>query len=200
MKKILILYYSRHGATAELARHVGQGVESLDRCEAMMRTVPAVSTVCEAVEEAIRPSGDVYASTDDLESCAGLILGSPTRFGAIASPLKYFFDQTVPQWLNGALRDKPAAVFTSSASVHGGQESTLLSMMLPLLHHGMVITGLPYSGTRLARTQTGGSPYGAGHVAGSNGALPVSDDEKALAETLGRRVAALAVALDGMTL
>ncbi len=199
-KKILILYYSRHGATADLARHVGRGVESLAQCEAVMRTVPAVSAVCEAVEEVVPRSGDVYASTDDLESCAGLILGSPTRFGAIASPLKYFFDQTVPQWLNGALKDKPAAVFTSSASVHGGQESTLLSMTLPLIHHGMIITGLPYSGTRLAQTQGGGSPYGASHVAGADGSLPVCDDEKALSEMLGRRVAGLAVALDGRTL
>ncbi len=200
MKKILILYYSRQGATAELARHAGHGVESIDQCEAVMRTVPAVSTVCEATEEYINPSGDVYASIDDLESCAGLILGSPTRFGTIASPLKYYFDQTVPQWLNGALKDKPAAVFTSSASMHGGQESTLLSMMLPLIHHGMVITGLPYSGTQLAQTQTGGSPYGASHVAGPNDIRPVSDDEKALAELLGSRVANLAIALDGKAL
>ncbi len=200
MKKILILYYSRHGATAELARYAAQGVESIAQCEAVMRTVPAVSSVCEATEESIRAHGDVYASTDDLVSCAGLILGSPTRFGTIASPLKYFFDQTVPQWLNGVLRDKPAAVFTSSASAHGGQESTLLSMMLPLIHHGMIITGLPYSGTRLGRTQTGGSPYGAGHVAGEDGSLPVSDHEKEFSKILGRRVGGLAIALDGTAL
>lgn len=195
MKKILILYYSRHGTTAELARHAGQGVESLEQCEAVMRTVPAVSTVCEATEEAIPHNGDIYASTDDLESCAGLILGSPTRFGTIASPLKHFFDQTVPQWLNGALMDKPAAVFTSTSSIHGGQESTLLSMMLPLIHHGMIMVGLPYSGSQLGRTKTGGSPYGAGHVGGLNGSLPISNDEKSLAEILGRRVANCAIAL-----
>ena len=164
MKKILVLYYSRHGSVASLSRYVAQGVESVDGCEAFLRTVPSVSTVCESIESDIPDSGDVYASPDDLADCNGLILGSPTRFGTIASPLKYFFDQTASQWLVGALCDKPGAVFTSSSSMHGGQESTLLSMMLPLIHHGMIMVGVPFTGTELGHTTSGGTPYGASHV------------------------------------
>ncbi|WP_424946689.1 NAD(P)H:quinone oxidoreductase [Candidatus Spongiihabitans sp.] len=195
MTTVLILYYTRHGSISELAKHIGRGVESVTQCQAIMRTVPTVSTVCEATASAIPTSGDIYATTDDLENCDGLILGSPTRFGSIASPLKYFFDQTAPQWLSGTLADKPAGVFTSSSSMHGGQESTLLAMMLPLIHHGMVMVGIPYSGTPLAQTQSGGSPYGASHVAGGDNANPVSKEEQALAEILGRRVANCAAAL-----
>ncbi|WP_423905786.1 NAD(P)H:quinone oxidoreductase [Candidatus Spongiihabitans sp.] len=200
MTKVLILYYTRHGSISELAKHVGRGVESVDQCQAVMRTAPAVSTVCEATASEIPESGDIYVTTDDLENCDGLILGSPTRFGSIASPLKYFFDQTAPQWLSGTLADKPAGVFTSSSSMHGGQESTLLAMMLPLIHHGMVMVGIPYSGTPLAQTKSGGSPYGASHVAGGNNANPVSQEEKALAEILGRRVANCAAALSNCNL
>ena len=188
-KKILLLYYSRHGAVEELSRYVARGIESVDDCEAVMRTVPSVSTVCEATAPEVPDRGDVYASAEDLLECQGLILGSPTRFGTIASPLKYFFDQTAPQWLAGALCDKPAGVFTSSSTQHGGQESTLLSMMVPLIHHGMVMVGIPFCGTELGHTQTGGSPYGASHVAGGDGNQPFSQDEKRLAERLGRRVA-----------
>lgn len=195
MTKVLILYYSRHGSIYQLAKHVSRGVESVDQCQAIMRTTPAVSTVCEATASEIPESGDIYATTDDLENCDGMILGSPTRFGTIASPLKYFFDQTAPQWLSGALADKPAGVFTSSSSMHGGQESTLLAMMLPLIHHGMVMVGIPYSGTPLGQTQSGGSPYGASHVAGGDNTNALSQEEKVLAETLGRRVANCAVAL-----
>ena len=195
MKKILILYYSRRGSVSSLSRYVAQGVESVTQCEAVLRTVPGVSTVCEAVEEDIPASGDIYASTEDLANCDGLILGSPTRFGTIASPLKYFFDQTAPQWLAGALCDKPGAVFTSSSSMHGGQESTLLSMMLPLIHHGMVIVGVPFVGTNLGHTNMGGTPYGASHVAGSNNNSDITDDEKAFAQILGKRVANCALKL-----
>ncbi len=197
MKNILILYYSRHGSVAELARHIAGGVESVAECGAVIRTVPPVSAVCEAVENEIPGSGDAYATLADVEACDGLIVGSPTRFGTVAAPLKYFFEQTTSLWLSGALDGKPAAVFTSSGSSHGGQESTLLSMMLPLIHHGMVMVGIPFSGTALGHTTTGGTPYGAGHVAGVDNSRPLSADEKRLAETLGRRVARCAAALAG---
>ena len=195
--RILVLYYSRHGSIAKLATHIAAGVESIHHCEAVLRTVPPVSTVCEAVETGIPASGDIYAAPHDLETCHGIALGSPTRFGTIASPLKYFFDQTTPQWLNGALNGKPAAVFTSTGSMHGGQESTLLSMMLPLIHHGSVIVGVPFTRSPLGRTQSGGTPYGASHVAGKDGANPITGDEKEIAGLLGRRVARCAVALSG---
>lgn len=195
MKRILILYYSRHGSVAELAKSVADGVEGVAECEAVRRTVPPVSTVCEALEDAIPPSGDIHADLADLETCDGLILGSPTRFGTVAAPLKYFFEQTAALWLSGALDGKPAGVFTSSGSMHGGQESTLLSMMLPLIHHGMVMVGIPFYGTTLGHTTGGGAPYGAGHIAGADNALPLSADERKLAEILGRRVARCALAL-----
>ena len=200
MTRILILYYSRHGSVMEMARIVARGVEGVSGCEAVMRTVPPVSTVCEATQPSIPDSGDVYATPEDLESCHGLILGSPTRFGTIAAPLKYFFDQTTPQWLGGALVDKPAGVFTSTGSMHGGQESTLLGMMLPLIHHGMVMVGIPFAGSPLDRTASGGTPYGASHVAGADNARPVTVDEKDGAMLLGRRVANCAVALLGSPL
>jgi len=195
MKKILLLYYSRHGAVRELARAVAAGVESVAQCEAVLRTVPPVSAECEAVASAIPAHGDVYATLADVDTCDGLLLGSPTRFGTVAAPLKYFFEQTSALWLSGSLDGKPAGVFTSGGSMHGGQESTLLSMMLPLIHHGMIIVGIPFSGTRLGDTTAGGTPYGASHVAGPDNALPFNDDEKRLAETLGRRVAKCACAL-----
>src|SRR5690554_4740385 len=165
---ILVLYYSRHGATRRLAREIAWGVEQAG-VTARLRTVPAVSTVCEASAADIPEQGDLYACEQDLRDCAGLVLGSLTRFGNMAAPLKYFLDGSAALWANGALIGKPAAVFTSSASLHGGQESTLLSMMLPLLHHGMVIAGLPYSEPGLNQTQSGGTPYGASHVAGQQG-------------------------------
>lgn len=199
MKKILVLYYSRHGATADLAAQIAQGIESVADCEAVLRTVPAVSAVCQTIAPAIPTAGDIYATLEDLEQCAGLLIGSPTRFGTIASPLKYFFDQTVPQWLSGVLKDKPAAVFTSTSSLHGGQESTLLGMMLPLIHHGMLVVGIPFSGTSLSHTTTGGTPYGASHVVGNNNA-PLSSEESQLCQVLGRRVANAAVALDSKAL
>ena len=199
MKNILILYYSRHGSVAELARHVAGGVESVADCAAVMRTVPTLSAATEATEKPIPAHGDVYAELADLQTCDGLILGSPTRFGSIASPLKYFMEQTASLWLAGDLDGKPAAVFTSAASQHGGQESTLLSMMLPLLHHGMLITGIPYAGTALADTTGGGTPYGASHTAGSNGAKVVTKEEASLAKVLGKRVGNMAVALGEKT-
>lgn len=197
MHTILILYDSRHGSVAELAKHAAHGVEGVAQCEARLRTVPPVSAQCEAVAPAIPERGDVYARLSEVETCAGLMLGSPTRFGTVSAPLKYFFEQTTPLWLSGALNGKPAAVFTSSGSMHGGQESTLLSMMLPLLHHGMVMVGIPFCGTPLGDTTTGGTPYGASHVAAAGGGnhLPLSDHEKSLAATLGRRVAGCARAL-----
>ncbi len=194
MGKILILYYSRHGSIRNLSQSVALGVEQAG-CEAMIRTVPAVSTVCESVETEIPESGDVYASLEDFEECNGLILGSPTRFGSIASPLKYFFDQSTAMWLRGALSDKPAGVFTSTSSLHGGQESTLLSMMLPLIHHGMVLVGIPFHDSPISNTETGGTPYGASHVAGQAGDATLSNDEQLAAEILGRRVANCAKAL-----
>ena len=188
---ILVLYYSRHGATRDMARLIARGVEAGGKV-ARLRTVPAISTVCEAVEADIPESGDLYCSLEDLEGCAGLALGSPTRFGNMAAPLKYFLDGTSALWLNGALIDKPAAVFTSTSTLHGGQEATLLSMMLPLLHQGMVLVGLPYSEAGLLKTTTGGTPYGPSHLAGTDSKLPLSADESALCLALGRRLARLA--------
>jgi len=195
MAYVLILYYSRYGATAEMARHIARGVEEVPGIEARLRTVPAVSTVCEATEDSIPAEGAPYANLDDLRKCAGLALGSPTRFGNMAAPLKYFLDGTSSLWMVGTLIGKPAAVFTSTSSLHGGQETTLVSMMLPLLHHGMLVLGLPYSETDLFRTTTGGTPYGASHLAGTESNLPLSDEEKRLCHALGRRLATAALAL-----
>jgi NAD(P)H dehydrogenase (quinone) len=197
MTEVLVLYYSRHGATAELARQVVRGVESVPGVTARLRTVPAVSTVTEATEPAVPPSGAPYATYDDLRDCGGLVLGSPTRFGNMAAPLKFFLDGTSALWLNGALDRKPAGVFTSTSTQHGGQESTLLSMMIPLLHHGMYLVGLPFTAEALSRTTTGGSPYGASHVAGAKGGpVKLSEDERELARLLGKRVAELAAAAE----
>jgi NAD(P)H dehydrogenase (quinone) len=194
MIEILVLYYSRSGATAALARHIARGVEEVPQVKSRLRTVPAVSAVCEQTEPAVPADGAPYASVADLEQCHGLILGSPTRFGNMAAPLKYFLDGTATQWVGGKLAGKPAAVFTSSASIHGGQETTLLSMMLPLLHHGMLIVGLPYTEPLLRETRSGGSPYGASHFAPNDDA-ELSDAEKRLARALGRRVAETALKL-----
>jgi NAD(P)H dehydrogenase (quinone) len=196
MSEILVLYYSRHGATAEMARRVARGVEAIGGMQARLRTVPAISATPEAIEDSIPASGPPYATLDDLSDCAGLALGSPTRFGNMAAPLKYFLDQTSAHWLSGALVDKPAGVFTSTASPHGGQESTLLSMMLPLIHHGMLIVGLPYTETALFSTRAGGTPYGPSHTAGSDNNTPLSAEEKDLCVALGRRVARIAKALE----
>ncbi len=190
---VLVLYYSRHGATREMARQVRRGIEQAGM-QARLRTVPAVSTECEAVAADIPESGALYASEADLSGCAGLVMGSPTRFGNMAAPLKYFLDGTSGLWMSGALIDKPAGVFTSSASLHGGQESTLLSMMLPLLHHGMLPVGIPYSEAGLTTTTSGGTPYGASHVAGSKG-RDVDATEQQLCRALGARVARLALKL-----
>lgn len=195
MKEILVLYYSRHGSVLNLARQIGRGVDSVDGAAARIRTVPAVSAVCEAVAPAVPDSGAPYAEARDLEECVGLALGSPTRFGNMAAPVKYFLDGSSPQWLSGALSGKPAAVFTSTTSQHGGQESTLLSMMLPLLHHGMFIVGLPYSEPDLTTTPDGGTPYGASHVAGADGDSRLSEPEARLAFALGRRLASVALKL-----
>ncbi len=192
MSDILVLFYSRQGATAELARQVCRGVESVPQMRARLRTVPAVTTICDTPAPTVPNSGPPYVTPDDLSECAGLILGSPTRFGNMAAPLKYFLDGTSALWLSGALAGKPAAVFTSTQTMHGGQESTLISMMLPLLHHGMYIVGLPYTEAALTATRTGGSPYGASHVAGEGTPAKLSEHERTLAQALGRRVAELA--------
>lgn len=196
MKEILVLYYSRYGATAEMARRIAHGIEEVSGCRARLRTVAPVSTVCEATQDSIPAEGAPYATLDDLNECAGLALGSPTRFGNMAAPLKYFIDSTSSLWLAGALAGKPAAVFTSASSLHGGQESTLLSMMLPLLHHGMLLLGLPYSETDLLKTGTGGTPYGPSHTAGTDSKRPLSAEEKNLCRALGRRLAETAVRMD----
>lgn len=193
--KILVLYYSQHGSTLNLARQIARGIESIEGCEAVLRTVPKVSAVCEAVENDIPVEGAPYATAEDLKTCSGLALGSPTRFGNMAASVKYFIDGTIPQWLGGELIGKPATVFTSSSSQHGGQESTLLSMMLPLLHHGMIISGIPFSEAALSHTQTGGTPYGASHVAGHDGKPKLSQDEQQIAFTQGKRLAELALKL-----
>jgi len=195
MAEILILYYSRNGSVAAMAQLLARGVEQIPGMQARLRTVPAVSTVCEATADSIPGEGPPYADVDDLRHCAGLALGSPTRFGNMAAPLKYFLDGTSSLWLSGGLAGKPAAVFTSTSSLHGGQESTLLSMMLPLLHHGMLITGLPYTEIDLLTTASGGSPYGASHWAGIDNDLPLSEEEKRLCRALGKRLAETARAL-----
>lgn len=188
---VLVLYYSRHGSTATMAQQVARGVELTAGVTARLRTVPAVSANCEQTEEDIPEDGPLYCELDDLRDCAGLVMGSPTRFGNMAAPLKYFLDQTSSLWLSGAMIDKPAAVFTSTSSLHGGQESTLLSMMLPLLHHGMVIAGLPYSEAGLMRSESGGTPYGASHWAGPDNNRQLDDTEASLCRALGSRIARL---------
>ena len=195
---ILVLYYSRHGATRKLAELIAQGIESVAGVDARVRTVPAVSSVAEATESDIPAAGAPYVELQDLADCAGLALGSPTRFGNMAAALKYFLDGTAAQWLAGTLSGKPAAVFTSTGSLHGGQESTLLSMMIPLLHHGMLLMGLPYSHPELMNTSSGGSPYGASHWAGADGKKALTEDERILALALGKRLATAAVKLQGM--
>jgi len=189
---VLVLYYSRHSATRQLAELIAEGVESVPGVTARLRTVPAISAVCEATESDIPASGPPYVENKDLQECAGLALGSPTRFGNMASAMKYFLDNTTAEWLSGALVGKPACVFTSTGSLHGGQESTLLSMMIPLMHHGMVIVGLPYSHPELMNTQTGGTPYGVTHFAKADGSAPISADEKKLAIAQGKLLAEMA--------
>ena len=195
MADILVLFYSRYGSVAQMAQLIARGIETVPGMTARIRTVPAVSTVCEATEDTIPAAGPPYVTHDDLKECAGLALGSPTRLGNMAGALKYFLDGTGAQWLSGTMIGKPAAVFTSTSSMHGGQESTLITMMLPLLHHGMVIVGLPYSEPDLMDTQSGGTPYGASHRAGTDSRLPISEEEKRLCLALGKRLAEIARAL-----
>ena len=194
---ILVLFYSRHGSTRKLAEMIAHGIESVPGCDARLRTVPAVSTVTEAIEPAVPAAGAPYVELDDLRECAALAVGSPTRFGNMASAMKYFWDGTSAEWLSGTLAGKPACVFTSTGSLHGGQESTLLSMMIPLMHHGLMILGLPYTHPELMTTASGGSPYGASHWSGLDGKKPITEDEKRLAVALGRRLAETAVKLQG---
>jgi NAD(P)H dehydrogenase (quinone) len=194
-KEILVLYYSQHGATRQMAQLIARGVEQVAGVRARLRTVPKVSTVCEATEPDIPDSGAPYVELRDLEECIGLALGSPTRFGNMASAMKYFWDGTGGLWMKHTLVGKPAALFTSTGTMHGGQECTLLSMMLPLLHHGMLIVGLPYSEPELSSTQSGGTPYGASHVAGLANDQPVTEAEKKLCLALGRRLAQTALKL-----
>jgi NAD(P)H dehydrogenase (quinone) len=195
MTEILVLYYSRTGATAELARHACRGIESVPGAAARLRTVAPVTAESEGCAKPVPASGPPYVTLEDLRTAEGLLLGSPTRFGNMAAALKYFLDGTSGLWVSGALAGKPAGVFTSTQTHHGGQEATLLSMMLPLLHHGMVLVGLPYTEQALHRTRSGGTPYGASHVSGAETAPLLTEEEKALAQALGRRVAALAVRL-----
>ncbi len=192
MTEVLVLYYSLHGSVEHMARQIARGVDEVQGCAATLRTVPKVSTVCEATAEDIPDQGAPYVCQDDLVRCHALALGSPTRFGNMAAPVKYFLDGTSGLWLNGGMSNKPAAVFTSTAAMHGGQESTLLSMMIPLLHHGMYLVGIPFSETDLLATTTGGTPYGASHVTGGNDRRPLSEEEKRLCRALGKRLATLA--------
>lgn len=192
MGEILILYYSRQGATANMANSIARGVERVDGMSAKLRTVPNVSPNIDATEDSVPASGAPYVTLDDLKQCQGLALGSPTRFGNMASPLKYFLDQTSGLWLGGDLVNKPAAVFTSTGTMHGGQETTLTSMMTPLLHHGMVMVGIPYTEPDLNTTRTGGTPYGASHYAGPNSQIALSEEEKNLCIALGQRLATVA--------
>jgi len=193
--EVLVLYYSQGGAVKQMAQLIARGVESVKGASARIRTVPKVSANHEATATAIPESGAPFVNGDDLKECAGLILGSPTRFGNMAAPMKYFLDSTSTDWLNGTMIGKPSAVFTSSGSMHGGNEATLLTMMLPLLHHGMMVIGLPYSEASLGNTTTGGTPYGASHIGGAMDDQPISDDEKTLCIALGKRVAETALKL-----
>jgi NAD(P)H dehydrogenase (quinone) len=195
MAEVLVLYYSQGGAVREMAQLIARGIESQAGVKARIRCVPKVSSNCEATEPDIPASGDPYVELRDLQECVGLALGSPTRFGNMAAAMKYFLDSTVSTWLKGDLIGKPAAVFTSSGSMHGGNEATLLSMMLPLLHHGMVMVGIPYSEAELSATKTGGTPYGASHVAGANDDLAISPDERKLCLALGKRLGQIALKL-----
>ena len=195
MPEILVLYYSRHGAVREMARLVARGIEQVPGASARLRTVPQVASVTTVAQPAIPDAGAPYCELTDLEQCAGLALGTPTRFGNMAAPMKHFWDGTGALWLRGALAGKPAALFTSTSSLHGGQETTLLSMMLPLMHHGMLIVGLPYTLPEMSATETGGTPYGASHVAGSASDRPVSAEEKTLCIALGKRLADVALKL-----
>jgi NAD(P)H dehydrogenase (quinone) len=195
MTEILILYYSQGGAVREMASLIARGVESVPNAKARIRTVPKVSANCEATEPEIPASGDPYCELQDLEECIGIALGSPTRFGNMAAPMKYFLDGTAGLWLKGALAGKPASVFTSTGSMHGGNETTLLTMMLPLMHHGMMIVGLPYSEPALSSTTSGGTPYGASHVSGAMDDKPITEDEKKLCIALGKRLAETALKL-----
>ena len=196
MSYILVLYYSRYGAVKQMAQHVARGIESVG-IEAKIRTVPSVSPTTEATEPSVPESGAPYVTLDDLKNCAGLALGSPTRFGNMAAPMKHFIDQTSGLWLGGNLINKPASVFSSSASLHGGQETTLLSMMIPLFHQGMIMVGIPYSEPDLTSTQTGGTPYGATHVAGADGKKPVNEEELRLCFAMGKRLAEVTKKLGG---
>lgn len=193
--EILVLYYSRGGHTAQLARLLARGVEEVGGTRARLRQVPPVAPVTQTAQPPVPEEGAPYVDLRDLAECAGLILGSPTRFGNMAAPLKYFLDSTVAEWASGTLVGKPCAVFTSTATMHGGQETTLISMLLPLLHHGMIALGIPYTEPALNNTRTGGTPYGLSHVAGLNGENPISEHERELARVLGRRVAELAIRL-----
>ncbi|WP_434778336.1 NAD(P)H:quinone oxidoreductase [Neisseria sp. Ec49-e6-T10] len=195
MIQLIVLYYSLHGSTLNLAKKIAQGINSVEGCEALLRTVPKVSTVCEATEADIPEQGAPYITLEELEHCAGLALGSGTRFGNMSAPIKYFLDGTSGLWLNGSLIGKPATVFTSTNTQHGGQESTLLSMMLPLMHHGMLIVGVPFSEENLSQTTTGGTPYGVSHVEGSEHTPILSDHESQLAFNQGKRLATIALKL-----
>jgi len=195
MSEILVLYYSRTGKVAQLARLVARGVEEVEGMRARVRSVPPVAPATETAAPPEPDEGAPYVTRSDLRECAGLALGSPTRFGNMAAPLKHFLDTTSAEWASGSLVGKPAGVFTSTSTMHGGQETTLLSMMLPLLHHGMLIVGIPYTEAALNRTRGGGSPYGASHVAGTDGGNPIDDDERLLARVLGRRIAETAAKL-----
>lgn len=191
MATILILYYSRYGAVKAMAEQIARGVESVPNMEALLRTVPAVSPSVEVASPPVPAEGALYATIDDLKSCAGIALGSPTRFGNMAAPMKHFFDQTSGLWLSGALVNKPATVFTSSASMHGGQETTLISMMLPLLHHGCLLLGIPYTSVDLVESRSGGTPYGASHFAGEKSDMPLTPEEKRLCQIQGKRLATI---------
>jgi NAD(P)H dehydrogenase (quinone) len=195
MKEILVLYYSQGGAVKEMAQLIARGVESVAGAKARIRTVPKVSANCEATEPDIPASGAPYVELADLEECAGIALGSPTRFGNMAAPMKYFLDGSAGLWLKGVLVGKPACVFTSTGSMHGGNETTLITMMLPLMHHGMLIVGLPYSEPELSSTQSGGTPYGASHIGGAMDDKPITEDEKKLCLALGKRLAETALKL-----
>ena len=195
MPYVLVLYYSRYGSVKQMAQYIARGIESVDGIEVRIRTVPAVSPTTEATEPVIPESGALYVTLDDLKNCAGLALGSPTRFGNMAAPMKYFIDQASGLWLSGQLVNKPAAVFSSTASLHGGQETTLLSMMLPLFHLGFVMLGLPYTEPDLNTTTTGGTPYGPTHVAGINSKNPITEEEQRLCLAVGKRLATMALRL-----